>query len=143
MARPARVLFAEDEEYRNEKLIRFLRANGIEVVVAGTLSDALTAVAQGGYGCALLDVMLPPGDDTNDPTEALTAGVQFLKRLRSGSLPGADVDLPVVVLTGRVEAEVEDEMRALGLHAFLNKPESMKAILAAINSALGREHGEQ
>jgi CheY-like chemotaxis protein len=136
VARPAHVLFVEDEEYRNEKLVRFLTVNGLQVTQAGSLSEAVQAAGREALGCVLLDVMLPPGDDANDETEALTAGVEFLRRLRGGAIPGADPTLPAVVLTGRPEASVEDEMRALGCHAFLNKPESMKVVLAAIQGAM-------
>ncbi len=137
MTPPAHVLFVEDEEYRNEKLIRYLRANGLEVTTAGSLADALHAVGSGSYGCILLDVMLPPGDAANDETEALTAGLEFLRQLRGGAIPDADPELPVVVLTARAAREVEDEMRALGIRAFLTKPESMKVLLHTIRSAMG------
>lgn len=136
MSRPAHVLFVEDEEYRNDKLIRYLRANGLEVTIVGTLTDALEAAGQGAYGCVLLDVMLPPGDDDNDETKALTAGVEFLRQLRAGRVPNADPQLPVVVLTARAAREVEDEMRTLGVSAFLIKPESMKVLLDSILRAL-------
>ena len=136
MARPPHVLFVEDEEYRNEKLIRYLSANGLKVTLADTLGQAVTAAQAGEYGCVLLDVMLPPGEGENDETEALTAGVEFLRRLRGGTIPNIDPQIPVVVLTGRPEAAVEEEMRALGLHAFLNKPESMKVVLSTILSAV-------
>ena len=139
MARPAHVLFVEDEDYRNEKLVRYLRGHGIEVTMVGNLADALRAVGQGEYGCVLLDVMLPPGDGAHDEMEALTAGVEFLRQLRGGRVPGADTDLPVVVLTARAAREVEDEMRALGVRAFLIKPESMKVLLDTIRAALGLE----
>ncbi len=137
MASPAYVLFVEDEEYRNEKLIRYMRANGLEVRVAGTLAEAVAAVAQGGFGCALLDVMLPLGEGEDSMADALTAGVEFLRRLRGGQIAGADPQLPVIVLTGRPEAAVEEEIQLLGVAAFLNKPESMKVLLREINLALG------
>jgi DNA-binding response OmpR family regulator len=141
MARPNHVLFIEDEQYRNEKLIRFLSAQGLEVTVAGTLCDASAAASAdaAAFGCVLLDVMLPPGDDANDEFEALTAGVDFLRHLRGGEVPGLDPALPVVVLTGRPESSVEQEMWSLGIHAFLNKPESMKTILTTIRAALEQQ----
>jgi DNA-binding response OmpR family regulator len=138
MAGPARVLFVEDEEYRNEKLIRFLKANGLDVTMAGTLAIAVEEVAKGGYGCVLLDIMLPLGEGENNVHDALTAGVEFLRRLRGGVVAGADVQLPVIVLTGRPEAAVEEEVQALGVDAFLNKPESMKVVLRTIQGAIER-----
>ena len=136
MPRPSHVLFVEDEDYRNEKMVRFLQSQGLDVTVAGSLSEAIEAAGQRPYGCILLDVMLPPGDGSHDETEALTAGVEFLRRLRGGAIPGADPSTPVIVLTGRPEASVEEQMRALGLHAFLNKPESMKVVLQHIRQAI-------
>jgi DNA-binding response OmpR family regulator len=136
MPRPSHVLFIEDEDYRNDKMIRFLQAQGLEVTPAGSLTEAVEAAGQRQYGCILLDVMLPPGDGSQDETEALTAGVEFLRRLRGGTIPGADASTPVIVLTGRPEASVEEEMRALGLHAFLNKPESMRVVLDNIRQAI-------
>ena len=136
MAGPARVLFVEDEEYRNEKLIRYLTANGLEVVVAGTLATAVETVGGSRFGCVLLDIMLPLGEGENDVHDALTAGVEFLRRLRGGQISGADPVLPAVVLTGRPEASVEEEVQALGVAAFLNKPESMKVVLRTIFGAI-------
>jgi DNA-binding response OmpR family regulator len=136
MAGPARVLFVEDEEYRNEKLIRFLKANGLEVTVAGTLAIAVGEAAKDGYGAVLLDIMLPLGEGENNVHDALTAGVEFLRRLRGSAIPGADPALPVVVLTGRPEAAVEEEVRGLGVDAFLNKPESMKVVLRTLLGAI-------
>ena len=139
MPRPSHVLFVEDEAYRNEKMMRFLQAHGLQVTMANSLAEAVAAAGEAQYGCVLLDVMLPPGDEINSETDALTAGVEFLRRLRSGSIPGADATTPVVVLTGRPEAAVEDEMRSLGLHAFLNKPESMQVVLRTIETAITHE----
>lgn len=136
MPRPSHVLFVEDEDYRNDKMIRFLKAQGLEVTLAGSLAEAIEAAGQRQYGCILLDVMLPPGDGSQDEAEALTAGAEFLRRLRGGAIPGADPSTPVIVLTGRPEASVEEEMRALGLHAFLNKPESMRIVLDHIRQAI-------
>ncbi len=136
MPRPKHVLFVEDEQYRNAKLVRFLQAKGLQVTAACTLKEALQTAGQGEFGCVLLDVMLPPGDDDNDEFEALTAGVEFLRRLRSGAIEGADPQVPVVVLTGRPEAAVEEEMRRLGVQAFINKPESMSVLLQTIEEAI-------
>ena len=136
MAGPARVLFVEDEEYRNEKLIRFLKANGLEVTVAGTLAIAVEDAAKATYGAVLLDIMLPLGEGENNVHDALTAGVEFLRRLRGSAIPGADPTVPVVVLTGRPEAAVEEEVRGLGVDAFLNKPESMKVVLRTLLGAI-------
>jgi len=136
MARARHVLFVEDEQYRNAKLVRYLQAKGLEVTPAGTLKEAVGVAGAREYGCVLLDVMLPPGDGDNDEFEALTAGVEFLRRLRTGAIAGADPNLPVVVLTGRPEAAVEEEMRSLGVNAFINKPESMGVLLDAIESAI-------
>lgn len=136
MARARHVLFVEDEQYRNAKLVRYLQAKGLEVTPAGTLAEAVSVAGAGEYGCVLLDVMLPPGDGDNDEFEALTAGVEFLRRLRTGAIAGADPHLPVVVLTGRPESAVEEEMRGLGVNAFINKPESMGVLLGAIESAI-------
>jgi FixJ family two-component response regulator len=47
------------------------------------------------------------------------------------------VALPAVCLTGRTEAAVEQQVKGLGVSAFLNKPETMKTVLNALRDALG------
>lgn len=136
MADTARVLYVEDEEWSNAELIRFLRAHGLELQRVGTLQDAITAASAGTYDCVLLDVMLPPGMADADSSLAFSAGIEFLRRLRGGEIPGANPNIPVVVLTARADAAVAEEMAPYGIHRFFNKPESNKTVISAIGQAL-------
>jgi CheY-like chemotaxis protein len=132
-----RLLFVEDEQYLNEKLLRYIAAHGITVVPATTISDAVGQLAEGGFSAVLLDVMLPVGEGLTNGLTPLTGGIELLRRLRQGEIAGADVRLPVVCLTGRTEAAVEQQIKTLGVNAFLNKPETMRTVLSAVQDALG------
>ena len=132
-----KILFIEDEQYLNEKLLRYIVAHGIAAVAASTLQDATAALAEGGFSGVLLDIMLPVGEGQPAGLNPLTGGIELLRRLRQGEIPGADVALPVVCLTGRTEAAIEQQIKALGVKAFLNKPETMRTVLNALQDALG------
>ena len=132
-----RVLFVEDEQYLNEKLLRYIAAHGFQVTAATTVQEATEQLGAGGFAGVLLDVMLPLGEGQPANLSPLTGGIEVLRRLRQGEIPGADATLPVVCLTGRTEALVEQQLKTLGVSTFLNKPETMKAVLSALQGALG------
>jgi two-component system response regulator QseB len=132
-----RILFVEDEQYLNEKLLRYIVAHDINAVAATTLQEATEKLAEGGFTGVLLDIMLPIGESQPAGLNPLTGGIELLRRLRQGEIAGADTALPVVCLTGRTEATIEQQIKALGVKAFLNKPETMRTVLNALQDALG------
>jgi DNA-binding response OmpR family regulator len=89
--------------------------NGVEAMVSLTSGDSEFPHA------VLLDIGLP-----------LEGGVSVLSFLRNVLRSG----LPVIVVTGRQDAEEEATLRRLGISAFLRKPPSADQVLSALTRAL-------
>ncbi len=117
-----RILVADDDPAVRESLRRSLSFNGYEVTLASDGREALTASSTPVPDLVLLDVNMPGID-----------GLEVCRRIRaSGS------DVPVLILTARVE--VGD--RVLGLDAgaddYLPKPFALEELLARIRALLRR-----
>jgi len=119
--KPARILLVEDESKLAALLGDYLRAAGFEV---STLDDGLAVIAtirQHAPDLVLLDRMLPGRD-----------GLEICRELRGFS------QLPVIMLTARVE-EID---RLLGLEAgaddYICKPFSPREVVARVKAVLRR-----
>ena len=117
-----RILVADDDPAVRESLRRSLSFNGYEVTLASEGTEALAAAGDPAPDLVLLDVNMPGMD-----------GLEVCRRIRaSGS------DIPVLILTARVE--VGD--RVLGLDAgaddYLPKPFALEELLARIRALLRR-----
>ncbi len=116
------ILVADDDPAVRESLRRSLTFNGYEVSLADDGQAALAALDSSRPDLILLDVNMPHVD-----------GLEVCRRLRA-----AGNDLPVLMLTARVE--VGD--RVLGLDAgaddYLAKPFALEELLARVRSLLRR-----
>jgi two-component system response regulator MprA len=117
-----RILVADDDQAVRESLRRSLTFNGYEVTVAGDGAEALEKSQHDQPDLVLLDVNMPELD-----------GLEVCRQIRaSGS------EVPVLMLTARVE--VGD--RVLGLDAgaddYLPKPFALEELLARIRALLRR-----
>jgi two-component system response regulator MprA len=116
------ILVADDDPAVRESLRRSLTFNGYEVSLADDGRAALAALDSSRPDLILLDVNMPHVD-----------GLEVCRRLRA-----AGNDLPVLMLTARVE--VGD--RVLGLDAgaddYLAKPFALEELLARVRSLLRR-----
>lgn len=119
-----RILIVEDERDLAEPLINLLHRERYEVVWAANLEEAYRAVGEHEFDLAVLDVMLPEGED---------AGFGFAMSLRDADFPGR-----VLFLTAR--DSVQDRIRGLDLGGddYLIKPFSLKEFLARIRALLRR-----
>ncbi len=116
------ILVADDDPAVRESLRRSLTFNGYEVSLADDGRAALDALDSSRPDLILLDVNMPHVD-----------GLEVCRRLRA-----AGNDLPVLMLTARVE--VGD--RVLGLDAgaddYLAKPFALEELLARVRALLRR-----
>jgi len=124
-----RILVVEDESSVMQFLVALLvdadysviqARNGVEAMVA------LTAPAQEMPAAMLLDLGLP-----------LEGGVSVLSFLRNV----LQSSMPVIVVTGRQDADEEAAVRALGITAFLRKPANTQQILSTLSTALNGRGG--
>jgi two-component system, OmpR family, phosphate regulon response regulator PhoB len=120
----AKVLIVEDETGIAELVAINLRHAGHELRQAGSGSEALTAMDAYLPDVVVLDWMLP-GE----------SGLSLLRRWRGNSRTR---DVPVIMLTGRVEER--DMLQALeaGADDYLRKPFSPAELLARVRALLRR-----
>jgi len=117
----AQVLVVDDEPMVREVVARYLERDGLSVHETGDGTDALEWLAEHQPDLVVLDIMLPGTD-----------GLSILRSLRSTS------DVPVILLSARVD-EVD---RVLGLELgaddYLIKPFSPRELAARVRTVLRR-----
>ncbi len=92
--RRKRLLVVEDNPAEQMSIKELLGYDDIELTTVGTGKEALDAIGEGSYDCAVLDLRLPD-----------MSGFDVLERLRD--TPAVN-DLPVVVFTGKELSPEED-----------------------------------
>ena len=117
-----KILVIEDDPVARADLQARLEANGYIVARAADAASALTVVNRERPDLILLDLGLPAGD-----------GFLVLERLRKIEVLAA---IPVLIITGRSDAETRKRGDAMGLAPVLAKPVGTEVLLAAIRSAL-------
>ncbi len=116
-----KVLICDDEADIRSALNIYLTTSGYETVLCGSGRAALDAVAAGGIGLVLLDVMMPEMD-----------GITALSEIRRIS------NVPVILLTAK--SEDTDKILGLDLGAddYITKPFNPIEVLARVKSQLRR-----
>lgn len=112
-----------DDEARMRKLVKdFLTVKGFQVVEAGDGEEAVDIFfAQKDIALILLDVMMPKMD-----------GWEVVKTIRKYS------QVPILMLTARVEEQDELQGFKLGVDEYISKPFSPKILVARVEAILRR-----
>ena len=123
-----KLLLIDDDARLTAMVGDYLRANGHEVDVAGSLAAGRQRLAQGHYDALVLDLMLPDGDGL-DLTRELRADARFKR-------------LPLLMLTARGEPLDRVLGLELGADDYLAKPFEARELLARIKALLRRAQPE-
>lgn len=115
------ILIADDEVRMRRVVCDYLRIKGYQVVEAADGLEALAAFDRKTVDLVLLDVMMPHMD-----------GFEVCRRIRQRS------DVPILMLTARGEEEDELQGFSLGADEYIQKPFSLKILLARIQAVLRR-----
>jgi two-component system response regulator ResD len=116
-----RILLVDDDE-RIRKMVReYAQAEQWQFDEAGNGEQALRLVAAQAYSLIVLDVMMPKSD-----------GWTVLKKVRSTS------DVPVIMVTARVEEYDRLLGFELGVDDYIGKPFSPRELIARIKAVLKR-----
>jgi CheY-like chemotaxis protein len=119
-----RLLILDDDEAVLLPMARYFRAMGYDTVTAREVEEAEAILTCDRVDAAILDLSLSGfGPD----------GLEVLRSIRARS-----DDLPVVILSGNIRPDVEDETRSLGATAVLAKPQSLEELERVVARALGR-----
>ena len=117
-----RVLLVEDEAITRKRLQGLLAHAGYDVVVAADGAEALFQVSHGSFDMVLADIWMPFLD-----------GVKLLEIVQDKR-----VGIPVVLITGRSDAELEARCLAMGAADYVTKPFDGRALLVRLGNALRR-----
>jgi two-component system phosphate regulon response regulator PhoB len=118
------ILLVEDEKPIRDMLKYALEREEYQVLEASSPSTARALMAQNTPDLLIVDWMMP-GE----------SGVEFVKKMRKDEI---HADLPVIMLTARVQED--DKVKALdaGADDYLTKPVAIKELLARIKALLRR-----
>jgi FixJ family two-component response regulator len=114
------VAVIEDDAAARRALTRMLRAHGFRVAAFSTAEELLQTLSHTRPGCLVVDVMLPG-----------MSGPDLVDRLRADR-----VLLPVIFVTGRIDAPQMLRRRGLGDTPCLQKPFEPALLLQAVSRAL-------
>lgn len=125
---PPRLLLIDDDESVLRPVGSYFRSLGYEVLTARERQEGEASLARERIGLVILDVALTPFG---------REGLDLLGHIRR-----AHPRLPVVIMSGHVSKDVEDEARRLGADRVLTKPQSLADLAALVASILdGRRRG--
>jgi DNA-binding response OmpR family regulator len=129
MTEPTSILIVEDDVPTRTFLADNLTADGYDLLVAGSLRDAMRTLEYHHVDLAVVDLGLPDG-----------SGLELLRKVREAGNSGARLDprLPMIVLSGR--AGETDRVRGFerGCDDFLPKPFSYGELRLRIVALLRR-----
>ena len=123
-----RVLFVEDNPINRLVVCQMLTAGGIEMEEAENGLEGLSKIDENDYDLILMDLRMPRMD-----------GLTAIRNLRARSDEKAD--LPVIVITADIAANVHSDCMAAGADDILQKPISMPLLFDAIGRILAADEG--
>jgi DNA-binding NtrC family response regulator len=115
-----KVLVVDDEAIVLKSCRAVLEAEGCEVLLAASVTEALPIIDALSPELLLVDVKMPVHD-----------GMYLMRRLKQ-----AGIGIPVVVMSGYSTAETVWEAEALGAVAFLSKPFTPDELSDTVRSVL-------
>jgi len=115
------ILVVDDDRRLRELLRKYLAENGFRVTTAESAADARAKLASLAFDLLVLDVMMP-GED----------GFVFTRSLRT------TMDVPILLLTARVEAEDRIDGLERGADDYLTKPFEPRELVLRITGILRR-----
>ena len=127
---PTHILVVEDDEQVSNKFKRSLIEIG-DVKIAKNAKEVFSQIAAFSPQLVLLDLVLEK-EKEYDPWEAGMKILEGIKKLRQG--------ISIIVITGRIEPEIESMCRKQGIAEFFVKPVSMQKLLDAVKSALEEQN---
>jgi len=116
------VAIVDDEDTVRRALERLFRSAGIASEAFSGGATFLESLQSHRPDCVVLDLHMPE-----------VTGFDVQARLR-------ELDIPVVVITGHDTPESRGRVQELGAAAYLRKPVAAKALLEAIDNAIGANH---
>lgn len=124
VAPPLRLLVADDNPVNRLFMRDVLRSAGHQAVVAVDGVQALRLLEEWRPDLALLDVRMPGCD-----------GIEVVRRLRAGRVPGVAPDMPVLAVTASAVGSESAALLGAGMTGCVCKPLTAAVLLAAVADA--------
>jgi DNA-binding response OmpR family regulator len=124
MSQSITALMIEDDERLARFTAEYLEQNGVKVTIAADGDAGLHESRQGGFDVVVLDLMLPLRD-----------GLSVCKEIRAVS------DVPIIIVTARVDEADRVIGLELGADDYLSKPFSPRELLARVRAVVRRAQG--
>ena len=118
-----KILVVDDEVVMTDTLQELFQSRGYDVLIANDGEDALVKVRAGSPDLIVLDIVMPKLD-----------GMKVAQALRSDK---TYKDIPIVMLTARVDIEDTKEGLGLGAAAYVAKPFHVKTLLGIVDGLIG------
>jgi CheY-like chemotaxis protein len=118
------VLVVDDYPEAREMYVAWLEVSGYRVLQASTAADALALATAEVPAAILMDLSLPGVD-----------GLEATRRLKADPRTR---DVPVIAMTGHVEARVAEAARQAGCDAFIVKPSPAPEVVRVIGELIGQ-----
>ena len=116
-----KILFIDDEKDAVEFQKSYFSRRGYTVLSAGSTQEALEAIKNEALDLAFCDLKL----------ESNTSGLDILKEAK-----GLKPNLPIYIITGYLDKDVEDKALALGAKEVLHKPFPLPELEQKIKATL-------
>jgi CheY-like chemotaxis protein/signal transduction histidine kinase len=123
--RVRRLLIVEDNPVQRDSLAAMLKADDIDITLAGSVSEALQRISETTFDCVVTDLMLPDA-----------SGYEMLEKLAEG---GKYAFPPVIVYTGRnLSREEEQRLRRYSQSIIIKSARSPARLLDEVTLFLHR-----
>jgi len=117
-----RILLVDDHQLAREALKLFLEMQGYLVEEAENGAEGLARIEEGNsFDLVISDNQMP-----------VMTGMEFIQRLSHRSYISTH---PVILYTGNLTSELEQQARDLGVSSVLSKPYNFSLLLASIRQA--------
>jgi CheY-like chemotaxis protein len=117
-----RILLVDDHQLTREALKLFLETQGYMVEEAENGAEGLAVIDQGhGFDLVISDNQMP-----------VMTGIELIQRLARRSYLTTH---PLILYSGQLTPELEQQARHLGVYAVLQKPYSFQDLLATVRQA--------
>lgn len=121
------IFIIDDNPAIRDSLQWLLESVGLRAIAFLRGQDFLDTYKPGQYGCLLLDVRMPG-----------MSGLHLLEKLRQ-----ADIDLPVIIITGYGDVPVAVAAMKGGAVDFIEKPFNEQLLLDSVQNALAQDQAQR
>ena len=125
----SRLLIVDDNEMNRDMLARRLTRNGYFVDIAEDAKQLMQRIKQNSVDLVLLDIEMPE-----------ISGLDALKTLRENYSP---VQLPIIMVTAKIQSEDIVKALNLGANDYLTKPVDLPVALARIGTQLSHKRAQE